>query len=405
MSWKNAGLEDEVKFLTLFEEDGEIGRGSDGIVTACTHRHTAQVIVVKTPLYEENLNVVDREEKIMREIRSLKVLGKHDHISALLTFSERFADNIGPAIFFQLCDLGDLDDYAFKWCCREKERGRPGRLAEGTILKLLHDVGLGLDYLHNGLSIGYVHIDLKPQNILVLTPPDHTGKDIPTLPHFKITDFARLTTYPLSPGKPLASLAGTYLYAPPLAERTRKLFSPTVDMWALGATIQCLALQIKPRQSRAAFVADRVHKGQNWPRNDEEWRLSDWREIIPDVYRPLDATAAELLREWDVGEDLPHHHPYSKQLNIWYKALFEVNPRARLTSAQLKQYLVPLIDQQLAIEEKLLRVRDGFAEAGQLRDGIVGRGPRDAGTRETWKEEGERVPSYEGNGYESDSWN
>jgi serine/threonine protein kinase len=369
MSWTIEDLEDEDTFLTLFEEGDEVGRGSDGIVTAYIHRHTAEVIAVKSPLYGDDLSIDGQEGKIMREIRSLKVLGQHDHISGMLTFVERLTDDVGPAIFFQLCDLGDLDDYAFKWCCREQERGRPGRIAEGTILMLLRDIGLGLDYLHNGLSTRYVHIDLKPQNILVLTPPHHIGNDIPTLPHFKITDFARLTTYPLSPGKSLASWPGTYLFAPPVAERSRELFSPAVDMWALGATIQNIALQIKPRQSRAAFVADRIQQGLNWPRNDEEWRMSDWRDIVPVVYRPLDATAAELSRKWDVGEALPHHRPYSRPLNIWYKALFEANPRERLTSADLKKYLVPLIDHQLAIRVKLGRARDGFAETVARRMG------------------------------------
>ncbi|KAH7075786.1 kinase-like domain-containing protein [Paraphoma chrysanthemicola] len=274
MSWTTSDLKDPVRFDRLFEENDEIGEGTDGTVTAYTHRHTAEVIAVKTPRYD--LSSSNHEEPIMREIRNLAILGKHEHISSMLTFTQNFRFDQGPAIFFQLCDLGDLDHYVFKWNRRETKHGRPKRLSEITILKLLRDVGLGLDHLHNGLTTPYVHVDLKPANILVLTPPGFATTDdaIPVLPTFKITDFARLILYPLHPAKSLSFWPGTYLYAPPLAERMREGFTPAVDMWSFGATIHHIALGIKPRQSRAAFIVSRKRKGLQYPTLDED--LSKW---------------------------------------------------------------------------------------------------------------------------------
>ncbi|KAH7090352.1 kinase-like domain-containing protein [Paraphoma chrysanthemicola] len=371
MSWAISDLKNPVQFEKLFEESGEIGEGTDGTVTVYTHRHTAEFIAVKTPRYD--LSSSNHEESIIREIRNLAILGRHEHISSMLTFTQNFRFDQGPAIFFQLCDLGDLDHYVYKWKRRETTHGRPERLLEITILKLLRDVGLGLDYLHNGLTKSYVHVDLKPANILVLTPPGFAdpGDAIPALPTFKITDFARLIIYPLHPAKSLSFWPGTYLYSPPPAERTRAGFTPAVDMWSLGAAIQHIALGIKPRQSRAAFIVSRKRKGQKYPTLDEDLSKWPWRDVIPTVYRPLDTTCAELREKWDVQGHLPHHQPYSKRLNTWYKALMERDPRERLTAAQLQRYVVPLIETQLKIEEKIALAREKFVEAKELREGVL----------------------------------
>ncbi|KAF2029042.1 hypothetical protein EK21DRAFT_113264 [Setomelanomma holmii] len=208
-------------------------------------------------------------------------------------------------------------------------------------------MGLGLDYIHNGLSKRYVHIDIKPDYIFTLTPPDYTDNDIPIVPHFKIADFARLTEYPahserLSNGRP-------------------------VDIWALAATIQNFALGIKPTQSRAAFIVDCKAQGLHYPQDDDEWYLM--RSLVPVMYRPIDATAQELRDNWDVDDPLPHHEPYSHTLNTWYKSLFNTKPFARLNSARIRKHICSTAERHVKIELDMEKAREHFENAKKFREG------------------------------------
>jgi hypothetical protein len=86
------------------------------------------------------------------------------------------------------------------------------------------------------------------------------------------------------------------------------------------------------------------------PHNPFAWGDPFWRALIPVLYRPLNVSAVELCNNWDVEGSLSDYQPYSAMLESWYQQCFQWNPYLRVTSAQLVEHLVPLIDRHLLIE-------------------------------------------------------
>ncbi|CAO2651165.1 Nn.00g094620.m01.CDS01 [Neocucurbitaria sp. VM-36] len=303
------------------------------------------VVAVKVPLDGERIVL----KQFKREIENFKILGKHDHIVGMLTYSENHA-TLGLAIFLDICDLGDLKHYRVEWCRQERAKGKPEQPSEVTIWKLLKDMSLGLYYLHNGLGTCYVHNDLKPGNILVAPPKGWNAADgIPAEPTFKITDFGTMTPFPTPPqGKPRGWI-GTPEFAPPLGEQFAPIH-PSADIWSLGATIQYFALGVLPIKSKQVVLAYRQKSGLSLPHPDvkDPWVLPYWRKRRPTVYRPLNAS----VERYQTLHDLPHisrdYKPYSASLNFQYSALWTLVRSVRITSEILVKNVVPLIDKEIA---------------------------------------------------------
>ncbi|CAI9626738.1 unnamed protein product [Alternaria burnsii] len=162
------------------------------------------------------------------------------------------------AIFLPFCELGDLTSYVVKWKSEQRrQRKTIQRISEVTIWKCLHDMVLALDYLHNKCeNYGYTHNDIKPDNILVEIHKSWKMEDgITDEPIFRLTDFARMTREHPTESAQLTCFCGTPEYAPPFNERGA--LRPSGDIWALGGTLQTLALGVYPIQSHEAFSDSR----------------------------------------------------------------------------------------------------------------------------------------------------
>jgi serine/threonine protein kinase len=316
--WTVQDLESYALFDKHFVKKSLLGRGGDGEVYSYVHNFGYDKVAVKTPYRTTSKG----NKALAQEIENLKAVGKHDHIVGMLASCPDFRP-LGPAIMFPVCDLGDLLEYRDKRFKQQTAHGLSPHILEATILKLIRDISLGLNFLHNQSTKCYVHQDLKPDNILVVTPPDFIGT-VPSEPVFRITDLARLVTY--SPAEPIPEdhppkdeFRGTFAYAPPRCERITPL-KPAIDIWGLAATIQQFALNIPPTQSRTAFIRDRRLAGLQVPAAEdfEAWNSDHWRSRRPVIYRPLNILGAELRESWDVDEMyrfLEFHRPYSAMLN------------------------------------------------------------------------------------------
>ncbi|KAL2872263.1 tyrosine protein kinase SWE1 [Aspergillus lucknowensis] len=117
----------------------------------------------------------DRERRI-REVDALKALTNSDHI---ISFTDSWEDNGHLYIQTEYCEEGSLDVFL-------AQVGLKARLDDFRIWKILLELSTGLKYIHDS---GFIHLDLKPANILV------TFEGV-----LKIADFGMATRWPAEEG-------------------------------------------------------------------------------------------------------------------------------------------------------------------------------------------------------------
>jgi serine/threonine protein kinase len=352
-------------FIAEFQVVKVLGSGADGVVTSYQNKRSKKFVAVKTPKYSAS--------EISKEIKNLKMVGPHDHITSMLTFCKDFKPETQtrsvPAVILELCDLGDVNRYRKLVCDQLKAKGKPQRIPEATILKLLRDMSLALDHLHNKLGTAYVHGDLKNDNILVVTPPDYTGEDYPSEPIFKLADFARLVPHPTPPHTQPQSFHGTIQFAPPYAECIGPLH-PSADIWMLGATIWQRATDVCALEGWSTFNRRRQQQGLTPLGSDD-------REERPTMYRPLHVTADELIKSWSIDEDqqclFRNWRPYGAVLDVWCRQLFDTNHKLRIHATHLVKYVVPWIDLRLPIVRKYEEAEECFAKAARIKAEVKAR--------------------------------
>ncbi|KAK9096957.1 hypothetical protein Sjap_022454 [Stephania japonica] len=133
-------------------------------------------------------------------------------------------------VFLEFAPDGDLLDLAVK---------KP--IGETDVRRYTRSILRGLQYIHKK---GYIHCDIKPQNILIF--PTQDGKT-----DVKIADFGAAKR--VGSGKSIKNFFGTIVYMSPesLVEKEHK---PSCDIWALG----CVVVEMVTR--RNAWKLDTITK-------------------------------------------------------------------------------------------------------------------------------------------------
>ncbi|WDK20276.1 hypothetical protein CGRA01v4_11563 [Colletotrichum graminicola] len=168
----------------------------------------------------------DRLSKL-REVQALQALTHADHV---VHYVDSWEYNQYLYIQTEYCDEGTLDKFL-------SNVGRKGRLDDFRIWKVIHDIGLsglrltkrqGLQSIHEA---GFIHLDLKPANILI------TFEGI-----LKIGDFGLATEWPAAKG---VDAEGDREYIGP--EILRGDFNKPADIFSLGLiTIEMAANVVLP---------------------------------------------------------------------------------------------------------------------------------------------------------------
>eukprot|EP01094_Clydonella_sp_ATCC50884_P023302 TRINITY_DN5548_c0_g1_i1.p1 TRINITY_DN5548_c0_g1~~TRINITY_DN5548_c0_g1_i1.p1 ORF type:complete len:507 (+),score=150.81 TRINITY_DN5548_c0_g1_i1:71-1591(+) len=210
--------------------NGDGGTGASGLIRLALNKKDKTRVVVK----ELQLTSPRTNMTIRREITVMQAL-RHKHTVSLLNSFE--ADN-RMFIVMRYAENGDL----FSKITQTPK----GRLNNKEAKRWFAQIVNGVDYMH---SEGFVHLDVKPDNIFVTRNDD-----------ILLGDFGRSCTFERGRATVRAS-PGTLQYAPPEAmyERAvkrwsdaRELFDrigvkcsgsypvvegPGLDLWALGSTL------------------------------------------------------------------------------------------------------------------------------------------------------------------------
>jgi hypothetical protein len=252
-----------------------LGRGGMGCVMLARHQQTGETVAIKTLLPE--VAVSDQAlRRFMREIDVAAAL-QHPHI---VRFIDR-GTNKGVVYlvteFVEGADAAKLAD------------ARGGRLPYQEAVKIIAQSLDALEYAH---SQGYIHRDIKDQNILVSGAwPDYQSK---------LTDFglAKSFTQTGMSGVTMAGdVAGTFAYMPPEQIRDFRNVRPTSDIYAMGMTAYSLltgaiALDISPR----ANVAETVKAIFEKPIIPLRHRVPEIPESVAQVIER--AVAKDIAQRW-----------------------------------------------------------------------------------------------------------
>ncbi|KAM6973968.1 triple functional domain protein isoform 3-T3 [Tautogolabrus adspersus] len=206
VSWKD-------NFESHFTEVVELGRGRFSVVKRCDQRGTKRTVAVK----HVNKKLM-RRDRVTQELNLLQRL-QHPHIVSLIDTYETPASY---ALVMEMAEQGRLLDYIVSW----------GNLTEEKVACYLRDILEALHYLHNSRI---VHLDVKPENMLV------TGTS--GQPTVKLTDFGDAVQ--LNSAHYVHPLLGS----PEFASPELVLGEPVLlnsDMWSLGVVTYVLLSGASP---------------------------------------------------------------------------------------------------------------------------------------------------------------
>jgi hypothetical protein len=202
----------------------KLGEGGMGAVYLATRvkdntEVALKVMLAKVAVDERAREVFQREIEVTRSLRHPNCVALYDHGSA------------GSAFYFALefCPGGSLDGLVMR---------RGGKLSLKEAGPLMLQSLEGLSYAH---SRGYVHRDLKPQNIL-LTALDG-GRA-------KVADFGLAKNFSeagLSGMTATGGAAGTIVFMAREQLINYKYVKPVSDVWSMAATFYCMLTAQMPR--------------------------------------------------------------------------------------------------------------------------------------------------------------
>ncbi|VAH96926.1 unnamed protein product [Triticum turgidum subsp. durum] len=181
----------------------EIGDGTCGNVFRAYNIETNEIVAVK----KMKRKFYHWEECI--SLREVKALQKLNHPN-IVQLKEVTMENHELFFIFEHMDCNLYDVI--------RERSAP--FSEEEIRKFMLQILQGLVYMHNN---GYFHRDLKPENLLV------------TNGIVKIADFGLAREVCSSP--PYTDYVSTRWYRAPEVLLQASAYTPSIDMWAIGAIL------------------------------------------------------------------------------------------------------------------------------------------------------------------------
>ncbi|XP_042178904.1 obscurin-like isoform X2 [Oncorhynchus tshawytscha] len=263
------------KLLSVYDVHEEIGRGTYGVVKRVTHRRTGEGFAAKfLPLRSSTRTRAFQERDLLSRLA-------HPRVSCLLDF---FSTRRTLVLVTEACSsYGLLDHLLLK-----------GSVSEREVQMYVQQILEGVGHIH---SMNILHLDIKPDNILMVFPPRE---------EIKICDFGFCQEMDTS--RHQYSQFGTPEFvAPEIIHQDPVTIAS--DIWSIGVVAYlCL-------MCRCPFVGEtdratllRVGEGTlNWDAPDLTYRSTEAQDFLRMVLQPdpeKRPTAFECLgHEWFQSEN------------------------------------------------------------------------------------------------------
>lgn len=214
-----------------------IGQGGMGSVMLGRSEKDGRAVAIKTLLPE----VAVSEQSLKRFMREIEVASSLTHPN-IVGFVEHGTHN--GTVYL-------VSDFVAGMDASRLAKHRGGRMDYREVVRIIEQTLAALDYAH---KLGFVHRDIKEQNILVAGEyPSSEAKltDFGLSKSFKETGMSGVTM--------VGDVAGTIAYMPPEQVREFKDVQPPSDIYAIGMTAYSLltaahALDISPKAGIAETV-------------------------------------------------------------------------------------------------------------------------------------------------------
>ncbi|XP_033761336.1 serine/threonine-protein kinase 17A-like [Pecten maximus] len=295
-----------------YDVQGEIGRGKFAVVKRCVNKENGDVVAAKC-IRKRRRGKSCREE-ILREVVMLEMALEHPR---LVDLKEVFETQSELILITEYCSGGEL----FTECVIEES------FSEKDVVCMMVQILEGLVYLHEK---NIVHLDLKPQNILLTKPFPHGT--------IKLCDlgFACL----VNTGEDIRDIIGTPDYVAPEVLSYEPLGLYT-DMWSLGVLTYVMLTACSPFCGKT--------------QNETFLNISQVNLDFPDnLFSNISPGAQDFIKLLLVKE--PSERLTAKQCleHSWIKSADTVDPRPdKVADSAPESHLETLTDQAGSCESLL----------------------------------------------------
>ncbi|XP_044217711.1 obscurin [Thunnus albacares] len=316
------------KLFSVYDVHEEIGRGTFGVVKRVIHRRTGEVFAAKfLPLRSSTRTRSFQERDLLSRLA-------HPRVACLLDF---FCTRRTLVLITEICCSHGLVDHLLL----------RGSVSEREVQSYIQQILEGVGHIH---SLNILHLDIKPENILMVYPP----RD-----EIKICDFGFCQEIDTS--RHQYSMFGTPEFVAPEIIHQEPVTVAT-DIWSVGViTYLCLVCRCPfvGETDRATLL--RVGEGTlNWDAPDVMYRSPEAQDFLHMLLQPdpekrpsaFECLSHEWFQDEHAGEDTDEINTKSLKAFIqkrkWQRSLtcvgsvLTLRPIPELLDAPLRETAVTL---------------------------------------------------------------
>merc|ERR1712087_446781 len=304
LSGLDHGISERDFYKKYWIEAGKIGEGAFARVRKITRKSDKAVFALK---------MIKKKGKSAEDIaalqREIEVLQKCDH-SNVVRLGDWCDTKKRIYMVVEFCDGGDVFERVVEY----------KKFSERSAIHVVQQVASGLAHVH---TLGFVHRDLKPDNLMYLTKERDS--------EIKIIDFG-LAGDCQQPPHTCKTPCGTAHYAAPEVLSSQE-YDMSADMWSLGVIISTLLCGSPPFFDASNNMKNLYHlikKGQYsfpspfWDDISEQAKDLIRRLLLKDASARLSAKqvlhwqSTRQATEFGLGQEAPPPPPPDQPISLFY---------------------------------------------------------------------------------------